>query len=69
MAAAGLRGPGASAMHFAMRFNTEELLENALGTGSPPWTWPRSELVIDLFHKGVYAFATGAAVDALVEPR
>ena len=69
MAAAGLRGPGASAMHFALRFNTDELLENAVGTGSPPWTWPRSELVVDLLHKGVYALATGAAVDALVKPR
>ena len=69
MAAAGLRGPGASAMHFALRFNTDELLENAVGTGSPPWTWPRDELVIDLLHKGVYALATGAVVDAMVGSR
>ena len=69
MAAAGLRGPGASAMHFALRFNTDELLENAVGTGSPPWTWPPSELVVDVLHKGVYALATGAAVDALVKRR
>lgn len=36
------------------------------GVGSLPWTWPRDEQIIDLIHKGVYAFVTGAIADALV---
>jgi hypothetical protein len=29
---------------------------------------PRKELVIDVAHKAVYAFATGAVADALIAP-
>ena len=32
---------------------------------APPWTWPRQELLVDVAHKAVYAFATGAVADAL----
>ncbi|NYE44083.1 hypothetical protein [Streptomyces fulvorobeus] len=32
---------------------------------APPSTWPRKELVVDVLHKAVYAFATGAVADAL----
>lgn len=39
--------------------------ENATGVGTPPWTWPRDELVIDVAHKVVYALATGAIADRL----
>ena len=69
MAAAGLRGPWASAMFSVVRLTTDQTLENATGVGSPPWTWPRDELVIDLTHKAVYAFATGAVADALTAGR
>jgi len=31
--------------------------------------WPRDELLIDVVHKGVYAFATGVIADALAEDR
>ncbi len=67
MSAAGLRGPWASAMHSVVRLTTDQTLENATRVGAPPWTWPRRELVVDLFHKGVYAFTTGAVADALSE--
>ncbi|MCE7000749.1 hypothetical protein LZG04_38930 [Saccharothrix sp. S26] len=65
MANAGLRGPVASAMFAVVRLSNDQVLENATGVGAPPQTWPRSELVVDLLHKTVYAFATGAVADAL----
>jgi hypothetical protein len=65
MADAGLRGPWASAMFMAVRLTNDQVLENATGVGAPPWTWPRRELVTDLLHKAVYAFATGLVADLL----
>lgn len=65
MANAGLRGPLASAKFTVVRLTNDQILENATGVGAPPQTWPRSELVADLFHKTVYAFATGLVADAL----
>lgn len=37
------------------------------GLGSLPWTWPKEEQAIDLIHKGIYAFVTGAIADTLIE--
>jgi hypothetical protein len=68
MAAANLRGPWASAMHTNLRLSLDQTLENATGVGAPPWTWPRDELVIDVAHKAVYAFTTGALADRLIPP-
>jgi hypothetical protein len=68
MAAANLRGPFASLMHTNLRLSFDQTLENLTGAGAPPWTWPRDELAIDVFHKGVYAFVTGAITDALTAP-
>jgi hypothetical protein len=65
MANAGLRGPWASGMFTVVRLTTDQILENATGVGAPPWTWPRSELAVDLLHKTVYGFATGAVADLL----
>jgi hypothetical protein len=65
MANAGLRGPWASAMFTVVRLTSDQLLENATGVGAPPWTWPRRELAVDLLHKTVYGFATGAVADLL----
>lgn len=65
MAQAGLRGPVASAKFAVVRLTNDQILENATGVGAPPQTWPRKELVVDLLHKAVYAFATGAVADAL----
>lgn len=53
MANAGLRGPLASAKFTVVRLTNDQILENATGVGAPPQTWPRSELVADLFHKTV----------------
>jgi hypothetical protein len=68
MAAANLRGGTASFFHTWVRLAIDQTLENATGVGAPPPTWPRDELVLDVAHKAVYAFATGAIADALVEP-
>lgn len=65
MAFAGLRGPWASAMFTVLRLSADQTVENWTGVGAPPWTWPRDELAIDVVHKAVYAFATGAVADAL----
>ncbi|TQJ85376.1 hypothetical protein FBY22_4148 [Streptomyces sp. SLBN-31] len=65
MAQAGLRGPMASAKFTVVRLTNDQILENATGVGAPPTTWPRQELAVDLLHKAVYAFTTGAVADAL----
>ncbi len=66
MAERGFRGPVGSFLFMNLRLLNDQTLENATGVGAPPWTWPYDEQVIDLVHKGIYAFATGAAADRLV---
>ena len=68
MSAANLRGPAASFLHTWVRLAIDQTLENRTGVGAPPASWPRDELVIDVAHKAVYAFATGAVADALIRP-
>jgi hypothetical protein len=68
MSASNLRGPFASLMHTNLRLAFDQILENATGVGAPPWTWPRDELLIDVSHKALYSFVTGALADALVAP-
>lgn len=65
MANSGLRGPWSSAMFTVVRLTSDQILENATGAGAPPWTWPRRELAVDVLHKAVYAYATGAVADLL----
>jgi hypothetical protein len=67
MAHHGVRGPVGSFIFMNLRLINDQTLENATGVGAPPWTWPRDEQVIDLTHKAVYAFVTGAVADHLVE--
>lgn len=69
MAERGVRGSRASVLHTVLRLSTDQTLENATGVGSPPWTWPRSELSIDVGHKAVYGFVTGWMADRLITPR
>ena len=65
MAEGGLRGARASTMFASVRLSADQTLENFTGSGAPPWTWPRSELVIDVAHKLVYGLATGVVGDLL----
>ena len=66
MARRGFRGPVGSFMFMNLRLLNDQTLENSTGVGAPPWTWPIEEQVIDLLHKGVYAFVTGAVADRLI---
>lgn len=66
MAERGLRGPVGSFLFLNLRLLNDQTLENATGVGAPPWTWPIDEQVIDLLHKGIYAFVTGMIADRLV---
>jgi len=67
MARGGVRGPVGSFILMNLRLLNDQTLENATGVGALPWTWPVEEQVIDLTHKGVFAFATGAITDRLVK--
>ena len=66
MAERGLRGPVGSFLFTNLRLLNDQTLENATRVGAPPWTWPVDEQAIDLLHKGIYAFVTGAVADRLV---
>ncbi|GAA4573154.1 hypothetical protein GCM10023176_37560 [Micromonospora coerulea] len=52
-------------MFTVVRLTSDQILENATGVGAPPQTWPRRELAVDVLHKAVYGFVTGAVADAL----
>jgi hypothetical protein len=62
---AGLRGPVASAAHFALVWGGDAALYRALGIADAPWRWKLSELGTDLLHKGCYAAVTGLAYEAI----
>lgn len=66
MAEKGVRGPIGSYLFMNLRLLNDQSLENATGIGAPPWTWAVDEQAIDLIHKGIYAFATGAVADKLI---
>lgn len=52
-------GVAAIAIFFALLWIGDALLYAALGIAPLPWHWKANELITDLFHKGVYAIATG----------
>lgn len=59
MSTYGYRGPFVDFIFTGVRLCVDQSLENWTGAGSPPWTWPVSEQVIDVLHKGVFACVTG----------
>ena len=67
MAKRGFGGPFGSFLFLNLRLLNDQSLENATGVGAPPWTWPRDEQAIDIAHKAIYAFVTGAVADRLVD--
>jgi hypothetical protein len=67
MAKKGIRGPVGSFLFMNLRLLNDQTLENATGVGALPWTWPKDEQVIDLIHKGIYSFVTGAIADTLIQ--
>jgi hypothetical protein len=68
-AAVGLRGPRADLAHTVVRLAFDQTAENVTGVGAPPHTWPVQEQAIDVFHKALYSFVTGAVADRLLDPR
>jgi hypothetical protein len=64
----GMRGRVIDGVHLVTRLAFDQTLENATGVGSPPSRWPRSELVLDVAHKAVYAFVTGFVADRWIAP-
>ena len=62
---AGLRGPEATAAHFALLWGGDAALYRGLGVADAPWRWGADELASDMLHKGVYAVVTGVVYDAL----
>jgi hypothetical protein len=66
MAEKGIRGPFASFLFLNLRLLNDQSLENITGVGALPWTWPKDEQTIDLIHKSIYAFVTGAVSDTLI---
>jgi hypothetical protein len=67
-AVTGVRGPRADLAHTMARLSTDQTLENATGAGAPPHTWPLLEQIVDVGHKAVFSFATGAIADRLIRP-
>lgn len=61
----GVRGPTATAAHFALFWGADAALYRGQGIADVPWRWSGDELASDVLHKGVYAVATGAVYDAL----
>ncbi|KAK2864996.1 hypothetical protein FQN49_004018 [Arthroderma sp. PD_2] len=59
----GVQGPFATFIFVGIRLAIDQTLENWTGVGSLPWTWPVGEQIIDIFHKSVYALATGFLTD------
>ena len=66
LAERGVRGPAAWPVFTAVRLATDQTVENGTGVGTPPWTWSRTDLVVDVAHKAVYALATGVVVDRVL---
>ena len=65
---AGVRGARASVTHFALVWGGDAALYRTLGIADAPWRWTSGDLTTDMFHKGIYAAATGATYDALNAP-
>lgn len=61
IAAAGLSGTRATAVHFGLLWSSEQVMLPALEVAPPLTEWGAEEIVVDALHHLVYAVATGAA--------
>ncbi len=64
----GLAGLGAllaTVLHFLIVWAGDVVLYRTLGIAPMPWRWTGQELITDLFHKGIYALATGITFELL----
>jgi hypothetical protein len=65
IALAGLRGPKATAAHFATVWGWSLVMLPALDVAPPVWQQPPQEVAIDALHHAVYATTTSAAYAVL----
>ena len=66
LAATGMSPKTASALHGAAIYGAAQVTLPALDVAPPAIFWPKQEIAIDAFHHAVYATATGAAYELLV---
>jgi len=62
----GVFGPFAVFVHTGIRILFDQVAETSLSVTALPWLWPINEQVIDVLHKGVYAWVTGYICDKLL---
>ncbi len=65
VAAAGLSGTRATAVHLGMLWGSEQVMLPALEVAPPLTEWGAKEIAVDALHHMVYAVATGAAYSLL----
>jgi hypothetical protein len=65
IAAAGVSGAQATALHGAAVYGNSQAMLPALEIAPPSIFWAKEEIAIDAFHHAVYALATGVAYEAL----
>jgi hypothetical protein len=65
LAAAGLSGPAATAVHLGAVWGSEQVMLPVLGVTPPLNEWGVKEVAIDALHHLVYAGATGVAYSLL----
>ncbi len=65
IAAAGLSGTRATAVHLGMVWGSEQVMLPALEVAPPLTEWGAKEIAVDALHHLVYAVATGAAYSLL----
>ena len=65
LAAAGLSGPAATAVHLGAVWGSEQVMLPALGVTPPLTEWGVKEVAIDALHHLVYAGATGVTYSLL----
>ncbi len=65
IAAAGLSGTRATAVHFGLLWSSEQVMLPALEVAPPLTEWGAQEIAVDALHHLVYVVATGAAYSLL----
>lgn len=65
LAVAGLRGPAATAVHFAAVWGTALVMLPRLGLAPPVTEWGGKQIAKDALFHAVYAVATGQAYDRM----
>ena len=62
---AGIKGPGATAMHFGAVWGTEMVMVPSMTETPPPTQWGAPALGKDALHHAVYATAAGLVFDLM----